>query len=153
MKTVPDKLKVLHLITHAAVGGAQDNTFCTCKRHRRSRYEVHLGCNPCGGWGDRARQSCDTFHPLPALVTPIQPAQDWRAFLALVRLLRREKFDLIHTHTAKAGFLGRLAAGFCGVPLVVHTYHAFPFHDFLPAWKRRFYIFLERLVGAMTHFV
>src|SRR5207342_3940301 len=91
MKLFPHKIKVLHLITHAVVGGAQDNTFCTCERHDRRRYEVHLGCNPAGDWSDRARHSCDVFHSLPTLVTPIRPLQDLRALLGIVRLLRQEK--------------------------------------------------------------
>lgn len=144
------KTKILHLITHAAFGGSQDNTFCTCERHDRERYEVHLACNPNGEWGERARRSADTFHSLPSLVTPIRPWSDLAALLQILRLLRREKFDLVHTHTAKAGFLGRIAAWLCRVPVVIHTYHAFPFHDFLPAWKRSLFLAMERLVQPMT---
>jgi glycosyltransferase involved in cell wall biosynthesis len=142
--------KILHLITLSVVGGSQDNTFATCERHDRSRYEVHLACNPDGAWAARARAACDVFHPLPALVTPVRPADDLRAFLALLRLLRRERFDLVHTHTAKAGFLGRLAANGCGVPRVVHTYHAFPWHRFMPAWKQALYVQLERVARVFT---
>jgi len=144
------KSKILHLITHSAFGGSQDNTFCTCERHDRRRYEVHLACNPEGEWEERARGAADAFHPLPSLVTPIRPWSDLRALFQILRLLRREKFDLVHTHTAKAGFLGRLAAWACRVPVVIHTYHAFPFHDFLPAWKRSLFLAMERLVQPLT---
>lgn len=57
----------------------------------------------------------------------IRPAADARAFLALLRLCRRERFHVVHTHCAKAGFLGRLAARRAGVPAVLHTPHCFPF--------------------------
>src|SRR5437588_6200828 len=104
------KKKILHLITLSVIGGAQDNTFSTSKRHDRRRYEVHLACNPDGQWVDRARSSADSFHSIPTLVTPVHPFNDLRALVNIVQLFRREKFDLVHTHTAKAGFLGRLAA-------------------------------------------
>jgi glycosyltransferase involved in cell wall biosynthesis len=146
------KRKILHLITHTAVGGSQDNTFCTCALHDRARYEVHLASHPGGQWAERARNSCDVFHALPSLVTPMSPGKDLKALLEIFRLLRREKFDLIHTHTAKAGFLGRIAAWLCRVPVIIHTYHAFPFHDFLPAWKRLLFLAMERFVQPMTDF-
>lgn len=143
--------KILHLITRSIVGGSQDNTFCTAERHDRSRFEVHVACNPDGAWVERAQAAADVFHPLPDLVMPIRPLQDLRALVAIIKLLRRERFDLVHTHTAKAGFLGRLAAALCDVPLVVHTYHAFPFHDHMPNWKRRLFIFMEQFVRRCTH--
>src|SRR6185436_6542306 len=118
----------------SVMGGSQDNTFSTAEQHDRQRFEVHVACNPDGRWSSRARQAGEVFHPIPTLVTPISPCQDLRALLDIFRLLRREKYDLIHTHTAKAGFLGRFAAWLCGVPMVVHTYHAFPFHDFMSGW-------------------
>jgi len=146
------KIKVLHLITLSVVGGAQDNTFSTAELHDRTRFDVHLACNPDGAWLERARKSADSFHPIPTLVTPINPLKDLRAFLQLVRLLRRERFDLVHTHTAKAGFLGRLACWVARVPTVVHTYHAFPFHDFMARWRQRLFIALERWACPITDF-
>jgi len=140
------------LITLSVVGGSQDNTFSTAELHDRGIYQVHVASNPHGHWVDRAIEAGDVFHPLPGLVTPLRPVKDVRAFFEIVRLLRREQFHLVHTHTAKAGFLGRLAAWLCRVPCVVHTYHAFPFHRFMPAWKRQFYVCLERLVRPLTNF-
>jgi glycosyltransferase involved in cell wall biosynthesis len=151
MPTGAPKAKVLHVITRSIIGGAQDNTFCTCERHDRRRYEVHLACNPDGRWIERARRAGDVLHPVPALVRPVQPWHDLRALLALVRLMRRERFDVVHTHTAKAGFLGRLAARQCRVPAVVHTYHAFPWHDRMSAAQRQLYLRLERVVRPFTH--
>ena len=146
------KIKVLHLITLSVVGGSQDNTFSTAELHDRSRYEVHVACNPDGHWAARARAAGEVFHSLPTLVTPIRPLADLQAFRDLLRLLRREQFDVVHTHTAKAGFLGRLAAWLARVPVVVHTYHAFPFHQFMPRAKRWLFIALERLVRPLTDF-
>ena len=147
-----NKIKILHLITRSAFGGSQDNTFCTCEGHDRERYEVHLACNPNGDWADRARRAADAFHPIASLGTPIRPWADMAALFQIMRLLRREKFDLVHTHTAKAGFLGRVAAWLCRVPVVVHTYHAFPWHNFMSAWKRAAYIAFERCCRPLTDY-
>lgn len=146
------KLKILHIITRLVVGGAQDNTLLTISGHDRTRFTVHLASNPEGAWIDRAVQAADTFHPLPHLNNPIHPTQDFKAITALVSLLRQERFDIVHTHSSKAGILGRIAARIAGVPAVVHTIHGFPFHDFMPAWKRQLYINLERSVRPCTDF-
>lgn len=151
MKPAASRLKVLHLITRSVVGGAQDNTFSTCELHDRSRFEVHLACNPDGEWVDRARRAADVFHPLPALVAPVHPWRDARALADILRLLRCGRFDLVHTHSSKAGMLGRLACGLVRPPVVVHTCHGFPFHDFMPRWRRALFIQLERAVRPLTH--
>jgi glycosyltransferase involved in cell wall biosynthesis len=148
-----NQTKVLHLITLSVLGGAQDNTFGTCELHDRRRYEVHLACNPDGQWVDRAREAVDVFHPLASLQTPPHPIKDLRTLWDMIRLLRRERFDVVHTHTAKAGFLGRLACWICRVPVVVHTYHAFPFHDYMSRGKNWLFRGMERLVRPMTSFI
>jgi glycosyltransferase involved in cell wall biosynthesis len=69
---------------------------------------------------------------------------------ALTRLMRRERFSVVHTHCSKGGVLGRLAARLSGTPIVVHTYHAFAFHDFMSARRRRAYVLMERLAGHLA---
>lgn len=146
------RIKVLHLITRLAVGGAQDNTLLTVENHDRTRFESHLAANPDDAWLSRAQAAADQFHALPNLVRPIHPLQDVRALLDIVALLRREKFDVLHTHSSKAGILGRIAGRLAGIPVVVHTIHGFPFHDFMSPLKRRFYILLERGLRAFADF-
>jgi glycosyltransferase involved in cell wall biosynthesis len=134
------RIKVLHLITRLIVGGAQDNTLVTVARHDRRRYEVHVAGNPAGEWRSRAEEVADAFHPLPDLVNPISPRRDPAALLAILRLLRRERFDVVHTHSSKAGVLGRLAARAAHVPAIVHTMHGPGIHDYMPRWKQRAYL-------------
>jgi glycosyltransferase involved in cell wall biosynthesis len=86
----------------------------------------------------------------PALRTPIDPRRDVRALRRLGALFRERSFDVAHTHTAKAGTVGRLAAHRAGIPLIVHTYHGFPFHDFQRAPRRRGYVAIERRLGRIT---
>jgi glycosyltransferase involved in cell wall biosynthesis len=86
----------------------------------------------------------------PSLRAPIAPASDLLALARLTALLRRRGFDVVHTHCAKAGVVGRLAAHRAGVPRLVHTYHGFPFHEFQGAARRRAYIQIERRLGRIT---
>ena len=146
------KPKILHLITHLPVGGAQDNTLLTVEKHDRTQFRVHLAANPEGNWYNRAQQATDTFHPLPYLINPVHPNQDLKALSDIIRLLKQEQFDVVHTHSSKAGILGRWAAYLARVPVVVHTIHGFAFHDFMPFWKRQLYINLERSACPCTDF-
>ncbi|HXM58284.1 MAG TPA: glycosyltransferase [Candidatus Dormibacteraeota bacterium] len=80
----------------------------------------------------------------------LSPAHDVLGLRELTALLRPERFDIVHTHSAKAGALGRMAAHRMGVPAVVHTFHGFPFHDFQSGLRRRSYIAVERRLGRIT---
>jgi glycosyltransferase involved in cell wall biosynthesis len=84
---------------------------------------------------------------IPGMTRPIRPQLDAAAVMALAWWLRRERFDVVHTHTSKAGFVGRLAARLAGVPVVVHTVHGFAFHEFTPPARLRVYAALERLAA------
>ncbi|MGE5136013.1 MAG: glycosyltransferase [Gemmatimonadota bacterium] len=89
----------------------------------------------------------------PSLRTPIDPRGDLRALRRLEVLLRAQPYDVAHTHTAKAGVLGRLAAHRAGIRRIVHTYHGFPFHEFQSPARRGAYVAIERRVGRITDVV
>jgi glycosyltransferase involved in cell wall biosynthesis len=80
----------------------------------------------------------------------IGPATDLAALQRLTALLRARRFDVVHTHTAKAGAVGRLAARRAGVSRIVHTYHGFPFHEFQSPARRGAYVAVERRLGKIT---
>jgi glycosyltransferase involved in cell wall biosynthesis len=86
----------------------------------------------------------------PLLREVIAPASDLRALRRLETVFRDRSFDVVHTHCAKAGAVGRLAARRAGVGTIVHTYHGFPFHDFQSAARRRAYVTIERRLGRIT---
>ena len=75
---------------------------------------------------------------------------DVRAFWRIFQFLRKERPDVVHTHTAKAGALGRLAAWLARVPVVVHTYHGHVFHGYFGQVKARMYLAIERALGRLT---
>jgi len=85
--------------------------------------------------------------PMTRRITPIA---DLRCLWNLFRIMRRERFDVVHTHTPKAGLLGQLAARLAGVPTVANTLHGFYFHDDTKPWLRRFYIWMERVAAKCS---
>jgi glycosyltransferase involved in cell wall biosynthesis len=86
----------------------------------------------------------------PSLRAPIGPVADLTALRRLSALLHQRGFDVVHTHTAKAGAVGRLAARRAGAGRIVHTYHGFPFHEFQSPARRGAYVALERRLGRIT---
>jgi len=86
----------------------------------------------------------------PSLRAPIAPRSDLTALRRLSSLFREREFDVVHTHCAKAGALGRLAAHRAGVPRIVHTFHGFPFHEFQSRARRLAYVSVERRLGRLT---
>ena len=93
-------------------------------------------------------------HGIPHFAVPMTrrftPLADLRALIALAVLMRREKFDVVHTHTPKAGLLGQLAARISGVPVVVNTLHGFYFHEGTKPLPRRFYVWMERIAAQCS---
>ncbi|HEU4421113.1 MAG TPA: glycosyltransferase [Pilimelia sp.] len=88
---------------------------------------------------------------VPALVPQISPRRDAAALRVLTSEFARHGYDVVHTHSAKAGAIGRLAAVRAGSPRVVHTLHGFPFHEFQAWWRRGAYVRIERWLGRRTH--
>jgi len=142
---------IMHVITESVpFGGAQRNTLLTVEGLRRRGHEVDLVCGAPGGeLADHARAAGVRVHIVPSLVRFTDPLKDVRCFAALWRLFRALRPSVVHTHSTKAGFLGRLAARAAGVPIVIHTFHGFPF--VLDGGRRaRLFIEVERFVGRFT---
>ena len=139
--------RVLHVITRLIRGGADENTALTVAGMDPARWDSWIlagrGSEP-EGFPAAIRERTRIF---PELVRDPDPVRDVVALVKLVRLMRREPWDVVHTHTAKAGFLGRLAAGIAGVPHVVHTLHGVTFHEHVPAPVRRLYVALEQVAA------
>src|SRR6267143_1399330 len=146
---VPDRIKILHVITNFTTG-AGGNTLLSAIGMDTDRYEVFIASSAGGEFWDRAEVAGIRTQRLSGFVREIAPLKDLSVLFQLIRLFRRERFAIVHTHTTKAGFLGRVAARLCGTPVVVHTFHAFSFHDFMDARVRRTYMLLERLMRPLT---
>lgn len=144
-------LDICHVITRMIVGGAQENTLLTLRGHLEHGHRATLVTGPSAGPEGRLLAAEEVTGlevvEIPALVRPIHPWQDLCAYRQLKRLFRRRHFDVVHTHSSKAGVLGRAAAWHAGVPLVVHTVHGQAFHAYQSALKNALYIGAERWAG------
>jgi len=145
------KRKIFHVITKLELGGAQKVTLMTLERLPRDRYELGLVTGPEGllvEWANRIPALQRDWNQW--LVREVRPLKDAIAFLKLWRLFRRERPDIVHTHSTKAGIIGRWAAKLAGVPFIFHTAHGFGFNDFQRPAVRNLYISLERLTAKIT---
>lgn len=142
------QLNVLQVITLSEHGGAQTHVL-TLLAAARSRAKVALVTSGEGWLTQAARDLGVEVHLVPGLVQPISPLQDLRAAVALYRLFRRLRPDLVHLHSSKAGLLGRVAARLAGVP-AVFTAHGWAFADGVPANRKRLALFLERLAAPLA---
>ena len=145
------KPKVFHVITKLELGGAQKVTLMTLERLPRTRYDLGLVTGPEGllvDWANRIPSLKREWNRW--LVREIRPVSDILAFVELWRLFRRERPQIVHTHSTKAGILGRWAAKLAGVRLIFHTAHGFGFNDFQRPAVRNLYIWLERATAMIT---
>jgi glycosyltransferase involved in cell wall biosynthesis len=152
-------MTILHLITRLIFGGAQHNTVMTCAAQAAAGHEVHLGVGPTvGPEGDlyaEAEQAGAVLHHIPSLVREASPLMDWCCYRALRGLIREVQPDVVHTHSSKAGIVGRAAAwkegGKHGRRSVVHTVHGLGFNDRQRPIVRRLYVGLERYAAKRCH--
>jgi glycosyltransferase involved in cell wall biosynthesis len=145
------RLRVLHAITMLELGGAQRNTLDTVRLLDRERFEVALATADTGELLPEARRLADvaTFE-LPHLRREVRPRQDLAALLELRRAIRAFAPDVVHTHSSKAGILGRLATRLEEVPVVVHSIHGWGFGPHQSAGVHAAYLAAERLVAPFT---
>lgn len=146
------KAKIVHIVTRLDFGGAQQNTLHTVSNLDPERFEAVLFAGP-GGYLDKHASELEStikVRFVEDLVRDISPLRDLIAFFELTRLLREEKPVVVHTHSSKAGILGRFAAALAGVPIVLHTFHGFGFHDRQNPIIKAVYVFLERLAARFS---
>jgi glycosyltransferase involved in cell wall biosynthesis len=144
------RFKTLHIITTLPrLSGAADNTRYTVNLLDQRRYEVHLAF----GAPDPDTTSVAPhvrLIPIPSLVRPVALIRDARALWELYRLMRRERYDIVHTHNSKAGVVGRLAARLAGVPVIVHTAHTIVFAASTNQIVNWLYRTTERAIAPLT---
>ena len=151
-------MRITHVITRLIVGGAQENTIDSVLGLRQKPgLEVDLVAGPTtgqeGSLEERIRrEGCLTV--VPPLIRAVRPWTDWRAYRQLTQLFRSRRPDLVHTHSGKAGILGRFAARAAGVPIVVHGIHGPSFGPFQGPVANAVFTAAERRAGRVTdHFV
>src|SRR5258706_13320388 len=151
-------MRVSHIITRLVVGGAQENTVATVLGLRRkSGVSVHLLSGPTTGpEGSLESKFADApglLTIVPELIRPVHPLKDFIALRKLEKILREQKPGIVHTHSGKAGILGRLAAKRAGVPIIIHHIHGPSFGNFQGAPANFLFTTAEKLAARVTdHF-
>lgn len=154
METANSKLRVAHIITMLELGGAQRNTLYTVGHLDPQRFAPVLIAGK-RGILDKETQGAawPTVFVWP-LVRAVNPFLDIPALIILYRHLRRLKPHIVHTHSSKAGILGRIAAYLAGVPVIIHTFHGFGFTPGQKSFVRRFFIRMEKFCALLsTHLI
>lgn len=142
---------VCHVITKLELGGAQEIALYAVAHLDRGKFRPVLVAGPGGMLTEEAAE-------LPGVQTVIIPSlgrnihafSDLLALFTLISLFRRLRPTIVHTHSSKAGILGRWAAWFARVPIVIHTVHGFGVTPAQPALLRRLFVLLERMTGWVT---
>jgi glycosyltransferase involved in cell wall biosynthesis len=147
-------MNICHIITRLIIGGAQENTLLTCRGLQERGHEVTLitgpETGPEGSLLDEAHAGGYRVEIVPTLRRAVRPLTDWRARRDLARLLAALRPEVVHTHSSKAGILGRLAARGADVPIIVHTIHGMSFNRTQPAPLRLAYRCLEKHCARFT---
>ncbi|MCP4404260.1 MAG: glycosyltransferase family 4 protein [bacterium] len=154
-------ITVCHIITKLELGGAQQNTLYTVKHLDRTQFRPLLITSPEGILVQDAERCRDVpKYYVSSLLRELRPFQDLKAFLHIRRILKQEATRnpqapfIVHTHSSKAGIIGRWAAKSVGIFQIVHSIHGFSFHRYQGVLTRRFYILLEWLSAKITrHFI
>ena len=149
-------MNVVHIITRMIVGGAQENTLLNCiDLIEQYGDQVTLITGPSEGPEGQLLQRFN--HPqlriveASALTRNIKPWQDWKAYRQIKQILREIEPNVVHTHSAKAGLLGRLAAWKLKIPAVIHTVHGAPFHAYQSKLARNLFACCERYAAKRCH--
>ena len=152
-------MRVTHVITRLIVGGAQENTIASVLGLRRKpELDVDLLSGPTygpeGSLEPLLAKYPGILRTVPSLVRPLHPWKDWQALRQLENTFKIRAPDIIHTHSGKAGILGRLAAARAGVPIIVHTIRGPSFGPFQGALPNLLFRAVERYASKVTtHFV
>lgn len=154
--------KVIHVITRLDHGGSAQNTMLTALGHDRAHFEPlvvagHPGCWDAQGGQLATEENCRKLEKaairwvlLPSLTRNVHPIKDAQALWQMIRLFRHERPALVHTHTSKAGVLGRVAAWIARVPVIVHTPHGHVFYGHFAPFRSWLFLQIERVLSAIT---
>lgn len=143
--------RLAHVITKF-VAGAGGITLRGALALDRSLYSVTILAPEGGSMLVEAERAGFDVVRLNHMSAGLSPREDWRGVGELIGHLRRGNYDIVHTHSAKAGAIGRIAAHRVGVPAIIHSIHGFPFHEFQSAARRRSYLAFERRLAKFTDY-
>lgn len=146
------KINLLYVITKLELGGAQKQLLSLIGRLDKERFNIFLFTAQDGLLvKDALNLNGLTLRRSRCLERPINPLKDLLALIEIYRFIKKNNIDIVHTHSSKAGILGRYAARFAKVNFIIHTVHGWSFNDYQPNFIRYIFIGLERLAAQFTH--
>ena len=146
-------MRILHVVGDSGFGGASRGIVALVTQWTENKWEADLLATD-ATFQEFAKKNGVNIVPLNCIWRRVNPMKDLWGALRLYRFLRQQHYDVVHTHTTKAGFVGRICARLAGVPVIVHTVHGFAFHETSSSQKIRFYALLEKLAArCCTHVV
>lgn len=157
------KITVIHIITRFDKGGSAENTFLTVRGLDKNKYRVILikGSSLESNMDEKEMTAVNlnletlkkndvAIINLPSLVRRIDPVNDIKTLFNLFGILKRERPDIVHTHTSKAGFIGRWAAFLARVPFIVYTPHGHVFHSYFGFMMTKAFVIAEKISSLIT---
>jgi glycosyltransferase involved in cell wall biosynthesis len=157
------KYRILHIITRQDKGGSAENTLLTVLGLNKEKYDVTLvkGATLESTMSDDEREANERdlktasdsgvkIITIAELVRRINPLNDLKAFIKLFFIIKKGKYHIVHTHTSKAGIIGRWAAWLCRTPIIIHTPHGHIFYGYYGKFKTKVFIVIERITALIT---
>src|SRR3989338_1524504 len=160
------KYRILHIITRQDKGGSAENTLLTVLGLNKEKYDVTLikGATFESVMSDEEREDNERdlktasdsgvkIITVDELVRRVSPLNDLKAFIRLFSIIREGKYHIVHTHTSKAGIIGRWAAWLCRAPVIIHTPHGHIFYGYYGKLKTWVFIIIERITAIITDMI
>ncbi|MFH1281833.1 MAG: glycosyltransferase family 4 protein [Candidatus Omnitrophota bacterium] len=145
------RINLLYVITKLELGGAQKQLLSLIENLNKHKYNVFLFTAKSGLLISEAALIAGlTLKKSKFLERSINPLKDILALAELYCFIKKNKIQIVHTHSSKAGILGRLAAKLAKTPVIIHTVHGWSFNNYQPVSARSLYVFLEKICAAFT---
>jgi len=141
-----NRIKILHIQLLPLLSGVQNMMISLLTALNPEKYEIFIISKPDGPLVEKIKNLKFHYIPIKSLRRNIS-FWDLIAFIEIYRICKIYRFDIVHTHSSKTGFIGRISARLAGIPRIVHTVHGFPFHQFQPNWIQYFYQIMEHVAA------
>jgi glycosyltransferase involved in cell wall biosynthesis len=145
------KINLLYIVTKLELGGAQKQLLSLIRCLDKQRFNIFLFTAKRGMLFEEAQSLPGIkFKPSAFLERSLNPFLDLLALIEISRYIKKNRIEVVHTHSSKAGILGRWAARLCGVKFILHTVHGWSFNEYQPVLKNRLFVWLERITANFT---
>jgi len=151
---IRNNLKILHIITVFSIGGATENTLLTVRGFIKKGYKVDILTGPNisseGDMYELGKKFGVNVITLSTLKRKIHCFYDLISLFKIYRFIRKNEYNVVHTHSSKAGIIGRIAAKMARTPIIIHTIHGLPFHAYQNLFLNKLYVLIEKIGARLS---